>query len=214
MKKQEIIAVLIAIVVLTVVLAFRKVVLGDIPYLGMAFLFALIVVLVNVYAKKIAAYSLDANAEHELWYWQRYGFKPDSKLRDKIPAGAALPLILTVFSLGFVKCMSLLTYETTALKRRASKRFGFYSFTEMTDWHNALIGGTGIAALLALSFLTYWSPFPILEGLWKVCAFYAFWNMIPFSKLDGAQIFFGSRVLWTALALVTAVFTSYALILV
>ncbi len=214
MKKQEIISILVAILVFSIVLSFRQIVLGNFIYVGTAIIFSASVIFTNIGAKKLAARTLDSDVEHDFWYWQRYGFKPGNYLKKKIPAGVALPLILTAFSLGFLKCMTFLTYETTALRRRAVRRFGFYSFTEMTDWHNSLIGAGGIIALLALSFITYWSPFVLIDGLWKVSAFYAFWNMLPVSRFDGAQIFFGSRVLWTALALITAVFTAYALILV
>jgi Zn-dependent protease len=96
------------------------------------------------------------------------------------------------------------------MKVRAAKRFGFYSYSELTDFHNALIGAGGIIALLILSFISY---FPGFEYLSRIAAFYAFWNMIPISKLDGTQIFFGSRALWTALAIITIIFTAYALIL-
>ena len=107
--------------------------------------------------------------------------------------------------------MTILTYNTTALKRRAAKRFGYYSFAEMTDWHNALIGAAGIIVMLLLSFVSYWIP--TLEPLARLAAFYAFFNMIPFSKLDGSQIYFGSRILWYALAIITLIFASYALLL-
>ena len=82
----------------------------------------------------------------------------------------------------------------------------------MTDWHNALVGSAGIIAILFLSFVVYWVP--QLGGLSKVAAFYAFSNLIPFSKLDGAQIFFGSRVLWATLSIITLIFTAYAFALV
>ena len=38
--------------------------------------------------------------------------------------------------------------------------------------------------------------------------------MVPFSKLDGTQIYFGSRVLWSILAVMTLICTMYALLLV
>jgi hypothetical protein len=78
----------------------------------------------------------------------------------------------------------------------------------MTDWHNALIGAAGIVAVLILSIISYLIPWS--DSLWRLSAYYAFWNMIPLSNLDGTQIFFGSRVLWSTLAIVVAIFTVYA----
>lgn len=212
MKVQELGHLLIAFVVLTIVISFSEIIKGKTSFLTLALLFAIIILALNILTKKMVAWALDANVEHELWYWSRYGFKPDWHLKKQVPVGVILPLICSAFSLGILKCMALLSYETTALKRRAARRFGFYSFTEMTEWHNALIGASGIIITLILSFVSYWIP--ALGNLWQFAAYYAFWNMIPVSKLDGAQIFFGSRVLWTALALVTLVFTAYAILLV
>jgi Zn-dependent protease len=82
----------------------------------------------------------------------------------------------------------------------------------MTDWHNALVGAAGIIAILLVAFISYW--YAGLETLSKFATFYAFSNMIPFSKLDGSQIFFGSRVLWATLSIITLIFTAYAFALV
>jgi len=164
-----------------------------------------------VLAKKFIAYKLDAAVENKIWFWQRYGFKEKQHLKNAIPAGIIFPIFLSALTLGGSKLMTILSYETTALKKRAAKRFGKSSFTEMTDKHTGMIGAAGIVMVLALSFVAYWIPG--VEGLSKYAAFYAFWNLIPFSQLDGTKIFFGSRVLWSVLAVITLIFVSYALLL-
>ena len=153
---------------------------------------------------------LDSSVEHRLWYVYRTGFRPKQHFKREMPFGLIVPLVLAALSVGVLKVMTILTYETRALKHRAAKRHGFYSYTEMTDWHNGLIGAAGIVALLLVSFLAY---FPGLEYLSKMAAYYAFWNMLPISKLDGTQIFFGNRVLWTVLGVITLIFSFYALVL-
>ncbi len=216
MNQKSLISILIALVVLTLVISFEPLRNGDIIVLvlGKSVVFAGLILLFSVGAKKLAAQALDADVEHEVLTWSRYGLKPHQHIKKSLPLGIILPLFLTLFSLGLVKCMSILTYETSALKRRVAKRFGYYSFAEMTDWHTSLIGSAGIASVLLLAFLSYWlaGAISFLDGLSAFATYYAFWNILPFSKLDGAQIFFGSRVLWTALALVTLVFTTYALL--
>ncbi len=212
MNQKEIIQIIIAILTLTIVVGFRQIISLNFNYLGFLLLFSSIIILVNILAKKIIARNLDADVEHEIWKWSRYGFRPSHHLDSQIPIGIILPLFITIFSLGAINLTTLLTYETHALKRRAAKRFGPYSFTEMTDFHNALVGAAGIISVLIVAIVGYWFQ-PIAE-ISKIAAFYAFFNMIPISKLDGSQIFFGSRVLWSILAVITMIFTAYALLLI
>jgi len=212
MKQREIIHILVGILVVALVISISPAIKGDFNFLGKAIIFSTILVVVNISAKKFAARLLDSDVEHEIWQWSRFGFKPHWHLKKTIPVGIILPLIISIYSLGTIKLLTPLTYETRALKRRAAKRFGTFSFTEMTDWHMALVGAAGIVALLLVSFISYW--YEGLETLSKFATFYAFSNMIPFSKLDGSQIFFGSRVLWATLAIITLVFAARAFTLV
>ena len=131
----------------------------------------------------------------------------------QIPIGIVLPLFFIIFSLGRFKFPVFLTYEARALKTRASKRFGFYSYIEMTDWHHALIGAAGIVSVLVLSLITYMLPLNGVEFLAQLAAYYAFCNMLPISKLDGTQILFGSRIMYVTLAIITIIFTIYSVII-
>src|SRR3989338_3767788 len=211
MKQSEFTHIAIAIITLTIILSLKKVINNNPEFIAQSLFFALLIISINIAAKKIVARSLDSDVEHEIWQWQRFGFRPERHLKKPIPAGVILPLFLNIITLGIFKPMTFLTYETSALKRRAAKRFGFYSYTEMTDWHNGLIGAAGISALLILSFISYFVPF--LAGLPKYAAYYALFNLIPISKLDGTQIFFGSKILWATLSIITLLFTYFALII-
>ena len=212
MKERETIHILIGILVLALVMALSPAISGDFSFIGKAIVFSIILIGINISAKKFVAHLLDSDIEHEIWQWGRFGFKPGWHLKKTIPMGIILPIILSIYSLGAIKLLTPLTYETRALKKRAAKRFGPFSFTEMTDWHNALVGAAGIIAILLVAFISYW--YAGLETLSKFATFYAFSNMIPFSKLDGSQIFFGSRVLWATLSIITLIFTAYAFALV
>jgi hypothetical protein len=212
MDTREVTHILLAIVVMAIVVSFTSLLKLQFTALGVAMLFSAIIIVVNVAAKKWAANSLDADAKHEIWIFSRFGFKLDQHTKKPVPFGVILPLALAAISLGTIKCFTLSTYQTSALTRRAAKRFGHYSFTEMTQWHHALIGAAGIVASLLLSFIAYFIPG--LEGLPKLAAFYAFWNMIPISSLDGTHIFFGSRVLYAALAILTIIITLATFIIV
>lgn len=214
MQKREILQIAAAIIVFAIIIAFYPIILGEFTAIPQAILFSAIIILVSVFSRKLFANSLDAGVEHEIWQWQRFGFKPHYKLNKSIPAGILFPLFFSVFSIGILKIPTLLSYETRALKTRAAKRFGHYSFSEMTDWHNALIGSAGIVSLLLLAVIAYFLPIPGFEYLSRLATYYAFVNLLPISKLDGTQIFFGSRILWTTLAIISAVFLSYALLII
>jgi hypothetical protein len=210
MESKELAHVVVAILLLFVVLSLGFVISGNAAMLTQVLAVSFIVVLVSVFAKKFVAYAFDAGVEHRIWHVYHYGFKPKNHFKREKPFGIVLPLIFSAISLGVFKVMTFLTYETRALKRRAAKRHGHYSYTQMTDWHNGLIGSAGVVALLIVSLISY---FPGWEYLSKIAAYYAFWSMIPISDLDGTQIFFGSKVLWIVLGIITLIFTGYALVL-
>lgn len=212
MKYSEFLHIVAAIIILTIVGSFQFVVKGNWTSVPLILFYSALIIAVAVFSKKLIAYMLDSGVEHEIWSVYRFGFKQDQHFDKAIPAGIIIPLIISVISLGMIKVGNILTYETRALKYRASKRFGHYSFVEMTDWHNGVIGAAGILALLALAIIAYFVP-TNAEYLAKLSVFYAFWNLIPISKSDGSQIFFGSRILWTILAVITVIFTLYAIVL-
>ncbi len=177
--------------------------------------FSLIIIAVNILAKKISAYLLDSNIEHEIWKVSQVGLKSTWPWRFKkeVPAGIILPLLGALASIIIntpVLLLAILTYESRALKTRAAKRFGYYSYTEMTEWHNSIIGASGIIAVFILSAFAYLIG---QETLAKIGVYYSFWNLLPISKLDGSQIFFGSKILWSVLAAISLIFIFLALII-
>ncbi|MEK6909066.1 MAG: hypothetical protein AABX23_03380 [Nanoarchaeota archaeon] len=214
MKDKEITQIIVAIITLGFISGFIDLIQGNLKAFSMIVLFGAIIIGINIITKKIVASRLDADVEHEIWKMDRFWFNPSDKLNKSIFAGVIIPLFVAIVSLGTIKLMTILTYETRALKRRAAKRFGPYSFTEMTDFHNALVGASGIISAILITFITYWLPGDAWVTISRMATFYAFFNMFPFSKLDGSQIYFGSRVLWSVLAVITLIFMMYALLLV
>lgn len=211
MEREEVGHVLAAVIVFTVILAIKPFISGEFSFIGYAFISAAVVVATNIYGKKIMANFLDADVEHRTWEFSQYGLKMHKHLNKPWLVGIFLPLILSILSLGFVKIPTFLTYETSAKKVRASKRFGYYSYTEMTDWHNALIGAAGTIVTLIVLVISYLSDF---EPMAKAAALYAFWNMLPISTLDGVQVFFGSKILWSVLAILVSIAALYSVILI
>ena len=212
MKQNELFQILIAVIILTILLSFSSLLKGNFFILLSALLFSIVILVVNIGSKKFVASLHGADVEHEIWRFRRYGFKPKKHFKNPVPTGVFVPLLFTAISLGLAKITTILSYETFAMKKRKERKDQFYTFTEVTEWENGIIGAAGIFAVLLLSFISYWIPG--LELLFSASAYYAFWNLVPFSKLDGMQIFFGSRVIWTALAIISAIFAVYAVILV
>jgi Zn-dependent protease len=159
-----------------------------------------LIIISSILAKKITSFYLDSEIEIELWEIKRYGFRPHEYFKRPFPAGAILPIITTAFSLGFITWMASLVFEVKPKTYRAAKRHGLYTFSEMTEYHIGSIASAGILVSIALAMIGYLINFPELA---KVGIYYAFFNMIPISNLDGNKIYNGSRVIWSFLALIT-----------
>ncbi len=211
MKPEEMAQILIGVIMLFIVSGVEYILLGQIDILVQVILFSFIVIFVGVFTKKWMAYMFDSSVEHKLWHVYRVGWREHQHFKKELPFGIILPLVFSAFSLGAFKLMTFLTYETKALKHRAAKRFGAYSFTEVTDWDNGLVGAAGIVGLLVLSIISYVLGY---ELLFKMSAYYTLMNMIPISNLDGTQIFFGSRIVWSVLAVISLIFGLYAFALI
>jgi len=179
------------------------------------FLFMIIILSVNVIAKKFMAYMVDSDVRFEIWQWERFGYRPWMHLPKPIPMGIIAPLFLSVVSLGSLKFLAPLTYEAKALTHRAARRFGFYSWQGLTDYHHGIIGAGGILAVLILAFVAYILPDSglHLQLLAQFSAYFAFSNMLPLSNLDGTQIFFGSKILYFTLGIITLVFAVYSMLI-
>lgn len=217
MAKGELSQVLAGVLILFVVIVFGFVLKGD--WLGVlkGLIFAILIIGVHIFSKKWAAGLLDCGVEHRIWGFYRYGFKAHHHFKKEIPAGIIVPLFMLFFSVVFlwpagilIKFMGILTYEARVLKRRAAHRFGPYSYSELTEWHNGLIGVAGIVGLMFLAVIAYFVGYGDLSVL---TAYYMFCNMLPISNLDGTQIFFGNRIVWVVLEVITLLFVAYALVI-
>lgn len=211
MENEELQNLIGAWIILSVVIALPFLLEQQWESSAQAIFFALIILIVAVGTKKVIASMLDLNAVHRIWHMDRYRFHPKAHFKNEIPTGIIIPLAASLISIGKFFLLTPLTYEARAMKHRAAKRHGFYSFAEVTDWHNGLIGAAGTVATLILAIVGYLIN---QEALAKFATFYAAANLIPFSSLDGTQVFFGSRVLYATLVTVTLIFFLYALLLV
>lgn len=191
-KGKEVLSILIISVIFAFIFSFSSGLNVFMYFLGMVFL----VVILNFAGKKATSYYLDSEIETGFWEIKRYGFKPHHYFNKGLPSGLLLPVLTSLVSLGNFVWMASLTFEVKAKVYRAAKRFGLYSFSEMTEYHMGLIAASGIFVNLILALAGYLAGFSEFA---KISIYYAFFNMIPISDLDGNKVFFGSFVLWSFL---------------
>lgn len=194
-----------SIIIVTIILAFSITLMQSLDFFLRTLLFVFLIIIINLTAKKIAGYYFEAEVETKLWEMKRYGllgaiskgfYHPSKKFKQPIPLGAIMPIITKVLSLGYLNWLASLTFDVKAKKYRTAKRHGFYSFSEMTEFHIGLIASTGILANLFFAIIGY------LIGATEFAhlnIYYAFFNMIPISDLDGNKILFGSILVWSFL---------------
>ncbi len=198
LNKKEI----IVMGIITLILAFTISLVKSLEIFLYALLGVFLVLIINILAKKVASFYLDSEIEIKLWEIKRYGFKAHKYFKKPFPAGAFLPIIITAFSFGYINWMASLIFDVKPKIYRAAKRYGLYSFSEMTEYHLALIAAAGILANLILAAAGYFIGFTTFT---KLNIYYVFFNMLPISDLDGNKIFFGSIVLWSFLASLTLI---------
>ncbi len=204
---KEVITILLVSIILTFVVSLPNS-FGRFTYL---FVIVLIVILINVFTKKVISYYLDSEIEIKLWQIDRFGFRPWTKFKKAFPAGLILPLLVSIFSLGYLKWLASLVFEIKPKVYRAARRFGLYKFSEITEYHMGLIAGAGILANILFALLGYLTGYSEFA---KINIYYAFFNLIPLSNLDGNKIFFGSVIQWAFLASIVMVGTLLALIII
>ncbi len=161
----------------------------------------LIVILINIVAKKVTSFYLETETEISLWEFKKFWYKKNHKFSKPIPAGILIPLAIKFFSVGLITWMACLTFEVKGKIYKAAKRHGLYSFSGVTEEEIGWIATAGIIMNILFSILGYvlgYGQFAQLNIL------YAFFNLIPLSNLDGSKIFFGNKLVWTILAIIAS----------
>jgi len=165
---------------------------------------AAVIIFINSFAKKYVAYHYDSKIEQKIWHWQRWGYYSRSHLKRSIPAGLIFPfmLILISYPLGFLKVLTFLQFDAKPSTSRAARRRGsrHQRYLEMTEGHTAIIGAWSIFANIVLAVVCFIIGSSLSLEIAKYSIFYACWNLVPVSQLDGTKIFFGSWLLWIILA--------------
>ncbi|HLC86923.1 MAG TPA: hypothetical protein VJH65_01440 [Candidatus Nanoarchaeia archaeon] len=197
-NKKEIATIVIVSLIIGLIISWVK----SIQIFFYSFLAIFFAIIINALTKKIASFYLDVETEIELWEIKKYGYKYYQRFKKPFPAGALLPIIIKIFSFGYLNWLASLVFEVKPKVYRAAKRHGLYTFSEMTEYHLGLIAAAGIISNLFFAILGYLVG---LNDFAKLNFYYAFFNMIPISDLDGNKIFFGNLMLWIFLVCIIVI---------
>ena len=204
---------ILTIIGVSIIIAFSITLLSGFAAFLVALLSVFAVIIINVFAKKLTGEFFELKTEIKLWEFKRWGYEPYQSFKKEIPAGAIFPIVSRIifFPLkGFV-WMASLVFDVRAKIYRTAKRHGIYSFSDVSEDHLAYIAGAGIIINLfaaALGYLFGFSEFA------KFSVWFAFFNLIPISNLDGNKIFFGNKIFWSFLAVITLIALGYSFLVV
>lgn len=189
---NELVTILLVTIVLAISLNYPKT-----EFLGIINIFVIIfaIILINTFAKKFFASNLETDVNLNLWTWYQFGFGKKQHFQKPLPM-IWLPIVTSILTKGLLIWMPLINFDVSPKPERITRRHGLYRYTEVTEWHIALIAAFGIITNIVLGVIGYFAGFELFA---KLSIFYAVWNLIPVSNLDGSKIFFGSRNLWFAM---------------
>jgi len=199
LNRKEITAIIIATIILGFTLSATNFSFKTLAYTALTIFLILII---NISAKKITSFYLDSEIEIKFWEMRQFGWRKHWKFKKPFAIGALFPIITTILSQGYFNWMAALAFDVKPKVYRGARRHGLYSFSEMTEYHIALIAASGIFANFLFAIIGYLVGFPEFA---KLNIYLAFFNLIPLSELDGNKIFFGSLTLWSFLAAVALV---------
>lgn len=161
---------------------------------------ALITILVCVITCNLLTWRFGCDAEFRLWCIRQYGFHKTSYFKKSIPAWILFPLGFVFLTLGYVKWLALTVFDVTPTTRVGRE------YAEITEWELGLIAFFGLFANLVLAVI---SKAVGWDTLASINIWFAFFNFLPISELNGAKILHGSKMLW----IFGFIFTSIILIL-
>jgi hypothetical protein len=204
-NKKEINSLIVASIVLGFVFSFRQwgyeefsLAIGITNWIR-SFLLSFIVFSIYLVANKNIAKLYGASIKFKVWGMERFWFNKKAKVRNlnffryrfkTFKAGVFIPILLSLFSNGFFKWSAIGYTEITDITHKKVGK----SFKNLTDFEIARIHLTGpIACLLIFILLSSLDSFNSLAEIAKWVAIFSF---VPFSKLDGAKILFGSLPLY------------------
>jgi len=212
-NKREVLIIALILIIITLSSSLSLSLFKEWKTVLYALLAVSIVVLGNIFAKKFIAYKLDSEIEMKVWEIGKFGFTKDKHSKKPFPLGAFLPIVSKIIFFPFKNFiwMASLVFDVKPRIYRGAKRFGLYTFSEITEYHLGLIAAAGIVINLLMAIIGYFVGFPLFA---RLNVYYAFFNMLPISELDGNKIFFGNLILWSFLASLVLIGMLFAIFII
>jgi len=212
-NKKEAFNIFLVIIIMTLSISLSLSIAEEAKNILYTFLAVSIVILANIFTKKIIAYKLDSEIEMKIWEIGNYGFTKEKEDKKPFPLGAVLPLVSKIILFPFKSFVWMASFVFDVKPRiyRGAKRYGLYTFSEMTEYHLALIAASGIFINIVLAVAGYFLGFPLFA---RLNVYFAFFNILPISELDGNKLLFGSKILWSFLAALVLIGMLFAIFIV
>jgi len=213
LNKKEIFPILLIIVIISFSVSLSLDMTEDWKAIGGTLLAVSIVILANIFTKKVIAYNLDSEIEMKIWEVGKYGFSKEKYSKKPFPLGAFLPILskIVLFPFNSLVWMGSLIFDVKPRVYRGAKRHGLYTFSEITEYHLGLIAASGIVINLILAVIGYFLGFPLFS---RLNIYFAFFNILPISELDGNKIFFGNLIMWSFLAALVLIGMLFAIFVI
>lgn len=199
-SKKEIIHLVISIIFLGLIFGFddgaKNFVLGHwlVNLLGITLIVA-ISILIKESVMKLVSLSKSLESEYEIWNMHRVWFGSYGKLKKGIPAGIILAILFTFMSKGkfFFAAIGVHNFKEKLGARTGRSKIFIEYFEEAT----IALSGVMTHVFLVI-FAVILSKFIArdLTNLVRINFSLALFSLLPFSDLDGAKIFFGSKILY------------------
>jgi hypothetical protein len=155
-------------------------------------------------------YIFEIKIDIKPWTWYQFGFAHKMHFKKPVPM-LWLPLMISWISKGTMWWLAVLEFDVSPKTERIARRHGLYRYTQVTEWHIAMIAMWSIIATITIGIVGYIIGFELFA---KLSIFYAMWSIIPLSSTDGSKIFFSSRLLWTLIFTILSILFFWGLVII
>ncbi|MEM4325769.1 MAG: hypothetical protein QXU40_00515 [Candidatus Pacearchaeota archaeon] len=204
---KELVNILLAVIILSIAIWLFK----GITQLPTILISLFLIIILNTFIKKITAFYLDSHIEIKPWKIERYWFGPRDYFKRPFPAGFVFPILFSLISFGKFVWLAALSFDVKPEIYKVAKRHGIYSYSEVSEGQIGTIAAAGVFMNIVLSIIGYFLGYSEFS---RLNIYFAFFNLIPFSDLDGNKIFFGNFVLWCFLVAIIFIGLAYTFFLV
>lgn len=156
-------------------------------------LFTAISLGLHVYIQKFLAKKYSCSASLDLWGIKRLGFKKE--IKSSIPIGIILSVLIYILSKGQIFFAAITSLNITVNKAYTIGK----KFTHLTNFESAKIAALGPLVNILLALIA--SPIPFMKLFVSINIAMALSYLLPLPKLDGGEVFFGSKPLYASLVI-------------